>query len=240
MPDPAGTRERTATRREGREVTSARILDAAQLLFAKHGPAAVSIRQVAGEAGVTHALVHKYFGSKEELVKAVAYRADSRRTAMALASPSLKEAYGHLFPRMITEREHSMMLVRSAMEGVEYVDLADRMKTTGALVALAQATRASGATPADPPADIDPRVVVASIAAMFFGWAAIEDWLWPLTGLDPADKDEVYRQLQEIIGYVADLALVGNEGEAAPVDPLATAPTDAKEARRSAGRAPGA
>ena len=208
------TELRSVRKRPGKTVTESHILDSAQELFAKHGPGAVSVRQVAEQAGVTHALVHKYFGSKDDLVKAVAYRADSRRAALALESPSLRDAYEHLFPRMITERQHSMMLVRSAMEGVEYVDLADRMKTSGALVAIARASRASGAAPSAPPSDVDPRVIVSSITAMFFGWAAIEDWLWPLADLDPADKDEVYRQLLEVIGYVADLALVGNETHA--------------------------
>ena len=55
--------------------------------------------------------------------------------------------------------------------------------------------------------DIDPRVLVSAITAMILGWASIEDWVWPTAGIDPAEKDEVYRQLIEIVGYVADLAL---------------------------------
>jgi len=104
-----------------------------------------------------------------------------------------------------------MMLVRSAMEGTEYVSLAERIQTTSAMVALARKTAASGAQPEPPPRDIDPRVLVSAITAMILGWASTEDWVWPTSGLDPADKEEVYRQLLEIICYVADLALVGDE-----------------------------
>ena len=43
---------------------------------------------------------------------------------------------------------------------------------------------------------------------MILGWASVEDWVWPTAGLDPAEKDDVYRQLQEIVGYLADLILV--------------------------------
>jgi len=46
---------------------------------------------------------------------------------------------------------------------------------------------------------------------MILGWASVEDWVWPTTGLDPANKDEVHRQLVEIVGYLADLALVKDE-----------------------------
>ena len=76
------------------------------------------------------------------------------------------------------------------------------------MVALAKKTATSGADPSPPPCDIDPRVLVSAISAMILGWASIEDWVWPTAGLDPAEKDEVYRQLREIVVYLADLALV--------------------------------
>jgi len=199
------------TKRPGRTVNASRILDSAQELFAKRGPRAVTVRQVAERAGVSHALVHKYFGSKDELIRAVLDRVDVSRTASANRSESLKDVYQEMLPRVMAQRDHSMMLVRSAMEGTEYVSLAERIRTTAAMVALARKTAVSGATPSPPPRDIDPRVLVSAVTAMILGWASIEDWVWPTTGLDPADKDEVYRQLIEIVGYVADLALVADE-----------------------------
>ncbi len=210
------TEARVVRKRPGRSTNSERILDSAQELFAKHGPAAVTVRQVAEKAGVTHALVHKYFGSKDDLVKAVIDRVDTRRTATARVAASLSDAYRELVPQVVAQRDHSMMLMRSAMEGTEYVSLAERIRTTSAMVALARKTAASGAQPSPPPRDIDPRVLVSAISAMVLGWASIEDWVWPTAGLDPAEKDEVHRQLLEIVNYVADLALVarGAAGQA--------------------------
>jgi AcrR family transcriptional regulator len=40
-------------------------------MLAERGPRDVTIRDVAERAGVNHALVHRYFGSKEELFRAV-------------------------------------------------------------------------------------------------------------------------------------------------------------------------
>jgi TetR/AcrR family transcriptional regulator, repressor for neighboring sulfatase len=197
--------------RPGRSVNVSRILDSAQELFAKRGPAAVSVRQVAEGAGVSHALVHKYFGSKDDLIKAVLDRVDVSRAATAKSSGSLRDAYQAMLPKAMTQRDHSMMLVRSAMEGTEYVSLAERIRTTAAMVALARRTATSGAKPSPPPSDIDPRVLVSAITAMILGWASLEDWVWPTAGIDPAEKDEVYRQLIEIVGYLADLALVGDQ-----------------------------
>ena len=200
----------SVSRRPGKSVNSSRILDSAQTLFAKHGPRAVTVRQVAQDAGVSHALVHKYFGSKDDLIRAVLDRVDVSRTATARDSASLRDAYERLLPQVMTQRDHSMMLVRSAMGGTEYVPLAERITTTSAMVALARTTAASGADPSPAPRDIDPRVLVSAISAMILGWASIEDWIWPTAGIDPAEKDEVYRQLVEIVGYLADLALVAD------------------------------
>lgn len=47
-----------------------RLLDAAVACFASDGVAATSLRSIAQRAGVTPALVHYYFGSKEQLLDA--------------------------------------------------------------------------------------------------------------------------------------------------------------------------
>jgi AcrR family transcriptional regulator len=47
------------------------LLDAAIELFAARGPASVSIRDVARHAGVHHSLVHRHFGTKDDLLAEV-------------------------------------------------------------------------------------------------------------------------------------------------------------------------
>lgn len=53
------------------EETREKLLAAATELFAARGLGSVSLAKVAAEAGVTSAMVHYYFHTKEELVKAV-------------------------------------------------------------------------------------------------------------------------------------------------------------------------
>lgn len=45
-----------------------RLLDAALVLFARQGIAATSLQSVAAEAGVTPAMLHYYFGNREQLL----------------------------------------------------------------------------------------------------------------------------------------------------------------------------
>lgn len=62
----------------GRDAVLDAILDAAERLFATSGPADVSLRSIAAEAGVTYGLVHAYAGNKDELYDRVMARYAAR------------------------------------------------------------------------------------------------------------------------------------------------------------------
>jgi AcrR family transcriptional regulator len=47
------------------------VLDAAERLFVRSGPSAVSLRDIAGEAHVNLGLIHRHIGSKDDLVRVV-------------------------------------------------------------------------------------------------------------------------------------------------------------------------
>src|SRR5258708_39978720 len=68
-------------RPRGREAVMTAVLDAAMALFAAHGPASVSVRDIAAAARVNHALVHRHFGSKQEVLRAVLDRAVTESAA---------------------------------------------------------------------------------------------------------------------------------------------------------------
>lgn len=70
-PAGASARSTPAGRGEARPDRKAAILLAAEKLFAQHGYHAVTIRQIAEEAGVPLALVGYYFGQKHELFHAI-------------------------------------------------------------------------------------------------------------------------------------------------------------------------
>lgn len=68
----------TATRRRlPRAEREARMLDAAEKVFAQSGFATASMEQIATDSGITKALIYQYFGSKEGLYVACVER--SRR-----------------------------------------------------------------------------------------------------------------------------------------------------------------
>lgn len=75
-PSPTRTPSRRGRPRKsgGAAAGDAAILDAAEALFAEHGYDGVTLRQVAGRAGVDTALVHYYFTAKRGLFDAVFLR----------------------------------------------------------------------------------------------------------------------------------------------------------------------
>jgi AcrR family transcriptional regulator len=73
-------------RRPGAPDTRAAILAAARTLFAAQGYAGTSVRAVATAAGVDAALVHHYFGTKDDLFRAALALAVDPRTAILPAA----------------------------------------------------------------------------------------------------------------------------------------------------------
>lgn len=73
-------------RRAGGADTRGEILDAARASFAESGYGGTSIRRVAAAAGVDPALVHHYFGTKDDLfIAALEMPTDPRRIMAAVA-----------------------------------------------------------------------------------------------------------------------------------------------------------
>ena len=68
--------KRSSTTRPSRdpEATKAQILDAAEEEFARYGLAGARTEPIAANTGVTKAMIHYYFGTKEELYQAVLKR----------------------------------------------------------------------------------------------------------------------------------------------------------------------
>ncbi|MFD4431862.1 TetR family transcriptional regulator, partial [Nocardia sp. NPDC058497] len=79
-------------RRPGNSDTRAAILDAARIRFADTGFDKTSIRAIAGDADVDPALVHHYFGTKQQLFAAVVeFPADPEATLNATDHAPLDE-----------------------------------------------------------------------------------------------------------------------------------------------------
>lgn len=176
------TRARTRRAKPtGREQVVEALLDAATDLFAERGPRAVSAREIARRARVNHGLVHRHFGSKDALVRAVLDRLvrdlRERFASGAAVTPEAREA---LVGSLATDRRYLQVLARALLDGhVQWLAEADFPVIRGAVQQM------------DPAADVA-GPLAATYVALALGWLTFEPFIVAATGLH-AEAPEALR-----------------------------------------------
>lgn len=168
-------------RRGGRARATEQILQAAERLYgAGREP---TMRDVADAAGVSHALVHRYAGSKEQLEALVLERNEERMIAATRHTGSVQKAtVWSLREDLARGRPYLMLGARVALDGGPapgpHADPVVRH-----LVTIARAQTEAAAAPAPFPG-ADPAFAVTACLAMATGWAVLDTWLPCIVGLD--------------------------------------------------------
>lgn len=191
------------TPRGDSEQTKAEILAAARRLFAEHGILGVSVRDVAKEAGVTHGLVHHYFGTKEQLTaevikSEVARGADVLVTNPIDASPDSIEVVRRVLRHFLTEKTQSALLIaRAELTGFEPEKMipAD-VPSTLELMAKRFGELQAQAKPEGP--HLDPALISVCVGAAVFGLITMHPWLMASVGLRPEDYEKRLDEIVEI------------------------------------------
>jgi AcrR family transcriptional regulator len=193
--------KRGAQRRRGREATTAAILDSAEGLFYEHGYDRVTVRNIAKQVGVSHALVHQYVGSKEEIFRAVLARNEGLMVAGATGSLGLLESARLILRRGLEPpgREYLRLLMKSAISGLPYDQTTGHFTEVDRLVELAEEQAAAASPDQRVEKDLDPRLVGACAASLLIGWVAGESWLRPAWGLQDTDDTEIADGLERVI-----------------------------------------
>jgi TetR/AcrR family transcriptional regulator, repressor for neighboring sulfatase len=212
-------------RRPGRDATTTAILDAAEELFQARGYEAVTVRDIAERAGVSHALVHQYAGSKEDLFRAVLSRSDGYMVSTAPVQLDLLQSASLILRRGLEPqaRDYARLLMRTALSGLPYDQTTGRFAAVERLMELAE-RQAESASPAErAEKDLAPRFVAACVGSLYLGWVSGEPWLRPAWGLDEMDDDEVAAGLERVIVGILKAHVPGvapHVSSAAEVDEL--------------------
>jgi len=181
------------------ERTKGAILAAARRLFAEQDFSAVSIRDIAAAAGVSHGLVQHHFGTRSDLVAAIigqevaAFAADPWTPPPLAAAKDRERLREELKARMVGFGDFARLITRAELAGAEPEKLLDPDIPTPAQ-RLAEDIRGQRQRPQ--PGTLDPAMVAAYVNAATFAFATLAPWLMTSVGLEPGDYE---RRLDEIV-----------------------------------------
>jgi AcrR family transcriptional regulator len=185
-------------------VTRQQVLAAARELFAARGIERVSVREIAAAASVNHALVHRYLGTKRDIVGEILRREVQEIAAVTgpdeVADPmeATERARSALRYLLGDGRSTTLLVLRAELDG-----LAPERLMEGDPVPLHllsdSLVRFAGAEHGD-----EARVVAAVVGAAVLGLAAAGPLLLAGTHLDDRDPAEVLdRCVDLLVGLLA-------------------------------------
>jgi len=197
----------TAHAKTPRTDTRQRILDVAARLFAAHGFAGTSIRDIAADLGLTKAALYYHFSSKEELLhELVAQPILAMREVMEadrdLSAPDERRRYVRDVISAMAVCDTDVVTV---FKDPSVAALIDQSVATSGVTHQLSVRLAMGLSRATDPADVRPEHLMRAIAAVAAGYETINNWhvVYPACERFTADDIDV------ITGLVADVLEAG-------------------------------
>ncbi len=155
------------------------VVTVATEMFATQGYGTVSLRQIAAEAGVNPGLVHRYIGSKEDVLRAVfaKFSYELEQGPNAVTGSPLSPGTERL---VLTQQR---IIAHLTLEGYDIGEF----KTDSPILSLIL----DAILEYKPIDEHEARVRALQIMALGLGWRLFESFLLTATGLTEDDHDEV-------------------------------------------------
>ncbi|MEM8606045.1 MAG: helix-turn-helix domain-containing protein [Myxococcota bacterium] len=174
----------------GKEAVVDAVQRAAAELFAERGPAATSSREIAERAGVNYGLIHRHFGSREELIRTVMTRMavefrESFGTAIASGKSPFQAASEH--------PAYARALARAALDGLDVTEVQSENPLISNVLSLLATTRGDGEI------TIDDRIAVAMLSLSVLGWAVFGPFVRDAVQLNEVEDAEVAERIEAMV-----------------------------------------
>ena len=185
------------------EKTKARIIRAARRLFSERDIASVGIRDIASAAGVSHGLVQRYCGTREQMIAEIVRQEVERFSVSAppvprRASPDEFEDLRELLKAgMRRFQEYARIIARAELAGLEPGSMLEPGRPTPAMQLTESIRRLQSRSRGKHP-PLDPALVSAYVNASLFAFGAMSPWLMAVVGLDPEDFENRLDEIAEI------------------------------------------
>ncbi len=178
----------------GREQVVAAVLQSAADLFSQRGIDAVSIRDIATHADVNHGLIHRHFGSKENLrLKTQEYLAKLVRDEIGKPENFI-DALVRAEKAVVKHPLFWKVMARTFMDGKFDGDVQTSFPFVRKMVDFVREAKENGVIKSD----MGSRHIVAAVFAYGLGMLVFHQYIIQGTGLDDVPIEEV---LSEIKGH---------------------------------------
>jgi AcrR family transcriptional regulator len=202
----------TARRRRPPELARQEILDAAERVFAIHQPDQVGLKEVAQEAGVSHALITHYFGTYAGLLEAALERRirATREAALArLREPEALSRPGELLGllfRVLADPVHLRLMRWLLASERPAASRSFALQDRGLAIIADQIARALSPEPSPALVD-DVEIALLTAVSAAYGYALAKHVLAGALGREPSR--ELDDQVREALGAMVHTHLRG-------------------------------
>lgn len=187
----------------GRDEVISAAIDAAADLFSNNNPSQVSVREIARRAGVSHALVHRYLGSKDDIFRAVLASEERKAQEFWSQVGDVAEAPSVFSGDGFASDRYLRILMRANVEGVHLEQ--EPSETPLAKRVLALLHEHPITVPADAPA-YDPRVALLAVTTAMGALSLAHDFFIASVDLKGMDKDTFHAEFRRLMLHILSLA----------------------------------
>lgn len=156
---------------------------------------AISVRAIGAEAGINHGLIHRHFGSKEELVRAAARAVSARFFEL---SPE-REMLSHTFALIDADPALVPAVARLCLDG--HADRLAAAAPSDAALARAVAPIARALERVGFATSLDPYVANALATAALLGWFTFRPLFETAFGVGP----DAHQQVQGLLALLDEI-----------------------------------
>ncbi len=179
----------------GRAAVKKAILDATEKLLVKNTPDKITVREIARAAKIKHPLIHRHFGTKEEVIAAVHARAIAKAERKVAGIENLEGNIGAFFEAVKKNKFRHVALTRAMLDGVRPRAIPTEFPLMSRLLELVK--KRFNETNTDP--KFTPEMITAILAAAILGWLLYEPFLLADTHQEDKKQDEIHKTVVEVL-----------------------------------------
>jgi len=189
------------TRLFGKDHVVAVVIEAAADLFSSKGFDGVSIREIAKQAGVNHGLIHRHFGSKDNLRRQTLQHMADAMLADVKDAPTFHDLSLQAFQSLVKHGRFWRILARTILDGHGTKDIHRRYPIARYMIDRLKEAIDEGSLRSS----LDPKLIVATMFSFSCGFTLFEPFILSAVELDTIKPEDARKAV-----FNAAMALVSD------------------------------